>query len=314
MVAGCGPGSTGASFQNPVYRHDFPDPFVLRVGRIYYAYATDASGYNIPVMTSRDLVHWRGPKEAMPRWAPWTDGLTWAPSVLRRADGRYVMYYAGHDKVSSRQCIGTAISGSPTGPFVDHEKSAFLCALSLGGAIDPAIFRDRGGRLYLIWKNDGNCCRIPTHMFVQRLSIDGLRLESAPVSLAVDDQSWEGDVIEGPTMWMRGGRYYLFYSGGKWDSDRYAVGYSICRAPMGPCEDGPHNPILSSRCNAAGPGGETITVDASGQTWLVYDAWPRDAVGADTPGRVLWIDRLDWPHRRPVVRGPTCARQPAPAS
>jgi beta-xylosidase len=32
---------------NPVYTRDFPDPFVLKVGATYYAYATNGNGSNV---------------------------------------------------------------------------------------------------------------------------------------------------------------------------------------------------------------------------------------------------------------------------
>ena len=41
-LAGCG-GEKQPTFTNPVYRGDFPDPFVLKAGATYYAYATNAA-------------------------------------------------------------------------------------------------------------------------------------------------------------------------------------------------------------------------------------------------------------------------------
>ena len=41
----------------PVYRDNFPDPFVLRNGAEFIAYATN-DGINLPMLTSRDLVNW----------------------------------------------------------------------------------------------------------------------------------------------------------------------------------------------------------------------------------------------------------------
>ncbi len=76
------------------YRGDFPDPTVLRVGRVYYAYSTTIAGLNLPVMTSRDLVHWRARGEGLARVASWARGgrtgsgthaTTWAPTVARFA-------------------------------------------------------------------------------------------------------------------------------------------------------------------------------------------------------------------------------------
>ena len=43
----------GRTFTNPVYDHDFPDPFVLKVGETYYAYATNANGEQVQTLTSQ---------------------------------------------------------------------------------------------------------------------------------------------------------------------------------------------------------------------------------------------------------------------
>ena len=48
------------TFTNPVYPHSFPDPFVLKYGGRYFAYATGhaANGDVFDVLTSTDLVNW----------------------------------------------------------------------------------------------------------------------------------------------------------------------------------------------------------------------------------------------------------------
>lgn len=313
VLAGCAASAAQApTYTNPVYRHDFPDPFVLKVGRTYYAYGTNVGLTNLPVLRSRDLVHWKGPEDAMPAIASWAEPVNiWAPSVVKARTRLYVLYYAAPDRVSGKQCIGVAVSSSPVGPFRDTEKRPFICPTSEGGAIDPAVFRDHDGKLYLYWKNDGNCCGLTTHIYVQQLASNGASLLSAPQSLAVDDQRWEGEVIEGPAMWRHGGTYYLFYSGGQFDTAGYAVGYSTCESARGPCQDYRGNPVLRSRCKASGPGGETIVRDERGRTWMLYHAWLSNAVNR-APGRLLWLDRLVWTSSGPRVLGPTCSPQRSP--
>src|SRR3712207_4449542 len=66
---------------------DFADPFVLRVGLDYLAFATGARGQNVQVARSRDLSSWTLLSDALPKlpaWAAQERGLTWAPSVLQR--------------------------------------------------------------------------------------------------------------------------------------------------------------------------------------------------------------------------------------
>ena len=125
------------------------------------------------------------------------------------------------------------------------------------------------------------------------------------------DAAWEGHLVEAPFMWRRGGAYYLFYSANAYDSDAYAAGYAVCESPVGPCRKAEENPILSSRGTAAGPGHLSL-IEHDGRTWMLYHAWPSDAVGSAVPGRTMWLDEVVWQDGKPVVRGPTQTPQPLP--
>jgi beta-xylosidase len=314
-VAGCG-SSPSAQYTNPVYTKDFPDPFVFKDGKTFYAYATNTEqGGNTPLLESTDLVHWKFKGEAFPITPRWLDRDIWAPTVARVAGGRYVEYYAAHDPTPNVQCIGVATARSPAGPFVDRSAKPKLCQRGGGGDIDPDLFRDTDGTLYLYFKNDGNCCGLLTYLWAQKLAPNGTTFVGKPVRLIYNDESWSGPVAEAPFMWERDGRYYLFYSGAAWDSVSYAVGYAACKGPMGPCKDAPENPIFQYHqgCRAAGPGGETLVRDSKGQDWMLYHAW-NGTVGYDQGGvRALWMDPLNWKNGKPVPSSPTCKKEAAPA-
>lgn len=304
----------GATYRNPVHDGNFPDPFVLRAGGTYYAYATNDEDGNVQTLRSRDLVHWSKGPDALPALGRWAyAGKTWAPEVARIGPRRYVLYYTANGKNYGTQCVGRAVSSAPRGPFVDRAREPLVCQRLEGGSIDPSPFRDRDGTLYLLWKNDGNCCGHDTYIYAQRLTPDGLRLVGKRGRLVKQDVLWELPLVEAPTMWRSGGRYYLFFSGNAFDTGAYAVGYATCRAPLGPCADARENPILKSGCRAYGPGHQAIVRDRDGDTWLLYHAWP-DVRGAQAQNakRVLLLDRLAWRDGKPVVNGPTCRPQPAP--
>ena len=161
LLAACGGGSRQTAVRNPVYARDFPDPFVLRVGDTYYAYATNGNGANVQTASSKDLVHWRPGPDALPKVGSWDfAGNTWAPEVVARPDGTYVLYYTAS---SGTQCIGRAVSKTPQGPFHDTFGGALVCQKADGGSIDP----DPSGG-YLYWKNDGNSIGRPTRIWAQR--------------------------------------------------------------------------------------------------------------------------------------------------
>jgi beta-xylosidase len=319
------PSVAGGQFVNPVLRRDFPDPFVLRVDSTYYAYATTDGAQHIQLARSPDLVTWEVLRDPLPKIAAWSSGDTWAPEVAKTSAG-YVLYYTAHDSELRRpdsngsQCITVAVSASPEGPFVDSSKAPLVCQPTLGGSIDATAFVDQDGSPYLAWKNDGNCCGLPTRFFVQPLSADGLRLTGKATDMGVvNNEQWEGAVIEAPTLLLHDGAYYLFYSANGYDSEFYSIGYARSKKLTGPYVDAPENPIVSSAWDpsvtsrARGPGHQSIVEDDDGELWMAFHAWDQDAVGYSNGGmRAMWIDKLTFDGAKPVVDGPTDAPPPIP--
>jgi beta-xylosidase len=312
-----GTGDTSSTFANPVLRGDFADPFVRKEGDTYYAYATNASGRNIQVATSPDLVKWTQLTDAMPAlpsWAKLGGSLVWAPEVIKLGD-KFVLYYTARDKASNKQCVGVATSDKPEGKFRDTHPAPLVCQVEEGGTIDSSPYHD-GDKLYLYYKNDGNCCGLATYLYVQELAPDGLSLVGEPARLVRNDKAWEGRVVEAPTMWKQDGKYYLFFSANNYAGLEYSVGYANCETPTGPCEDAPENPILKSRMTrkplVIGPGHQSIIVDDDGGPWLVYHVWDVTSAGLRGDSRFMWIDRLAFEGGKPVVKGPTTDPQPVP--
>ena len=307
---------SGPSFTNPVYKYDFPDPHIIRVDDTYYAYATtNGSSVNIRVMSSPDLVNWEELGDslpALPKWSVPNAGYTWAPGVIQLED-QFVMYYVAREKEIDRQCIGVAVSEDPAGPFTDSNDEAFICQGELGGSIDAYPFRDDDGKLYLFWKNDGNCCGLEVALWGQELGTDGLTLVGEPVTLIVRNQPWERPLIENPAMVKHNGRYYLFYSGNWWESHQYAVGYAVCETVMGPCEKPLNEPWFEYEAPVMGPGGESFFTDKEGNLWMAYHAWTGANVGYSGGGqRSLHIDLVTFEGDKPVTNGPTYTPQLLP--
>lgn len=172
-----------------------------------------------------------------------------------------------------------------------------VCPVELGGAIDPATFMEGDGERYLLWKTDGNCCGLDTWITIQKLSPDSLKLEGTPTRLIRQDQSWEGDVIEAPTLWQRAGRYYLFYSA-NWYDEHYAIGYATADALLGPYKKSP-DPLLQTRkeLRLIGPGGQDVVNVGDGRAMLFYHSWSEQS-----DYRGLNVDRLNWEQGTPAVQ------------
>lgn len=312
------PSLAPGEFVNPVLDRNFPDPGVLAVERTYYAYATEGGGRHIQVASSQDLVSWEYLGEALPTLPRWTTGMTWAPEVIETSAG-FVMYYTARHPGTVRpdgqgsQCITVAVADAPEGPFVDDSEGPLVCQADLGGSIDAIPYRDADGTLYLIWKNDGNCCSLITRMWAQPMAEDGLSLVGEAVDLGIEnDNAWERHVIEAPTVVLRDGTYYLFYSANDYANDRYAAGYATASTLLGPYSDAAENPILATpeddpENRAFGPGGQAIVTGVDDEDWILYHAWDRLF-----RQRSMWLDRLTWEDGRPVVHGPTSVPQEAP--
>jgi hypothetical protein len=95
----------------------------------------------------------------------------------------------------------------------------------------------------------------------------------------------------------------LFYSGGWWESDSYAIGYATGPGPLGPFHNETDDaPWLASEEGMVGPGGAEVFTDAEGGWRLAFHAWTPPKVGYENGGaRSLWIESLDFRGGRPVI-------------
>lgn len=270
---------------------DLPDPFVLTTRHGYYLYSSQSGFTSAPVSvaTSKVLDHWGPSQAALAMDPPWaTFGYTWSPDV-RQIRGRYVMYFDAMATTSlfddaalpgfqgRAQCIGTATSSSPLGPFTPQAQP-LTCQFDEHGAIDPRTFVSPRGELWLDWKSDDNAVlasTAPTKIYAQRLSADGLDLVGTATVLLQADEPWQDDdhIIEAPDMVAADGTYWLFYSGGWFNQPSYGIGVARCAGPAGPCTDMSTLPWLGSNAQGSGPGEESLFVDHDGTTWMVFSPW-----------------------------------------
>lgn len=315
-------GSSEPSFV-PVFQANFPDPFVMLDNGEFIAFATN-DGINLPMATSKDLVHWSAVMDpakpgkrldGMPVLASWVkEGATWAPEVAH-VGSKYLLYYTANNRKLDRQCIGVAVADTVRGPYRDTSAAPLVCQVELGGSIDADAFRDGDGQRYLYYKNDGNRVAKVSSIWAQRLSADGMSVSGEPVAIERDSKEWEQRLVEAPTMVRAPSGYQLFYSGGYygWNDDQrispYAMGYSTCSSPMGPCKPSPDNPILHSFNDKqagciSGPGHQSI-FNVGQRSFIAFHAW------AATKGcrkledkRYFYIAPLFWKDGKPQL-GPS---------
>jgi beta-xylosidase len=286
----------------PVDVRDFPDPFVLNTGGTYYAFATNAGPTNVQGMSSADLVDWTTLPDALPNLPAWAErGFTWAPGVLPRPAG-YVLFYTVRVRRTGRQAISLAQSSDPEGPYVDTSTAPLIFQRSLGGSIDPSPFVDADNSAYLLWKVDANAIDLPSSLWVQPLASDGLSLVGSPTRLLDFDAPWEDPLIEAPALVLADGTYFLFYSANWWNADRYAIGYATASSVLGPyTKVTTEGPWFASDANVAGPGGQELFTDATGQLRMAYHGWQPGQVGYPGGARSLRLASVSFTNGSPVA-------------
>lgn len=306
---------TGELTGEPVIERDFPDPSVLPVRQgiqeVYWAFATNDERDNVQVQRSTDLFHWSEQPDALPTLPSWADtGSTWGPTVQGYAGG-YVLYFSARSKADDTQCIGTATSEEPGGPYTPAGTSAgssaapLVCQTDAGGSIDPAVYHD-GEHYWLVWKNDGDSTGDPVALWARPLTDDGLAFTdgSSATKILEPSEAWQGDLIEAPDMVGADGRLYLFYAADDFDTKRYAIGYATCESPTGPCTNRSKRPFVHSADKVEGPGGASIFEDPLGRWWMAFHGWRKGDVGYENGGRrAMYLDPITF-HRD---RGPTTA-------
>ena len=320
--------ATNQTHLNPVYGGYFADPFVWKYRDTYYAIGTgalEASGATIgkifPVLQSADFSQWQFASSALVRPDPALGANFWAPEIACDNGTFYLYYSVGHGDKDHQLRVAT--SDSPQGPYRDSGKT-LIDLNKCSFAIDPHPFCDDDGQWYLFYARDfldvSNDVRAGTALAVARMKTM-TDLENAGSVVLRARSDWQrfqstrpmyGKVrdwhtLEGPCVRKHGGRYYCFYSGGRWEDETYGVDYGVAEHVMGPYSDagneaGPR--VLRTVPHLViGPGHNSIAVGPDGETeFLAYHAWDKEM-----KARRMFIDRLVWTAEGPRCEGPTCA-------
>ncbi|KAJ5085173.1 hypothetical protein N7532_009944 [Penicillium argentinense] len=258
---------------------DFPDPgFIGTLDGKWYAFGTQGNGKRVQIAESNDFTTWSLlDTEGLPTVGAWEeDALHYAPDVIQRGDGKYVMYYCANSKQvgpnkDDHHCVGTALADHPAGPYVPNDK-ALVCDLDKGGAIDAAGFRDKDGTNYVLYKVNGNSighggdCNngvdplVPTPIMLQKLADDAVTPVGDPVQV-LDRNTADGDgpLVEAPSLVLADDTYYLFYSTHCYNEKTYDTRYATASSITGPYTKNNEGFLKTGDSpNLIAPGGATV--------------------------------------------------------
>lgn len=154
------------------------DPSVIRVDDMFYVF-----GSHLAAAKSRDLMKWQQVSDGVTASNPlflngasnvfselaetfsWAQSSTlWAADVKRMPDGKFYMYYNACKGDSPRSALGIAVANNIEGPYVDkgiilksgmwgqpsHDGTIYD-ALKHPNAVDPHVFSDRAGKLWMVY-------------------------------------------------------------------------------------------------------------------------------------------------------------------
>ena len=279
------PDAGNGRYRNPIVFADYSDPDVVRVGDDFYMTASSFGSFPaLPILHSKDLVHWTLVNQAIERFPDAAfDSVqhgngVWAPAI-RYHDGWFWIFYGDPDRGIYR-----VRTRDPRGKW---EPPVLVKAAK--GWIDPAPLWDEDGSAYLVHAFARSRSGIKHRLHVNRMSPDGSRLLDE--GALVFEDSVRHPTMEGPKLYKRNGWYYIFAPAGGVRTGWQTVLRS--RNVYGPYED--KIVLVQGSTPVNGPHQGAWVELANGEDWFVHFQ-DRGAYG-----RIVHLQPMVWKDGWPVM-------------
>ena len=274
---------------NPIFKGWYADPEAAIFGKKYWIYPTYSDKYEnqtfFDAFSSSDLVNWTTHEKILSAAdVKWAKKAMWAPAIVEK-DKKYYFFFAANDIQNDNQIggIGVAVSDKPEGPFKDYLGKPLIGKFYNGAQpIDQFVFLDKDGQYYIIYGGWQHCN-------IGKLNEDFTAVVPFPDGSLFKEITPE-NYVEGPLMFLRGGRYYFMWSEGGWTGPDYSVAYAVADSPFGPFER--VGKVLQQDAKVAtGAGHHSVMHDAKRDEWyIVYHRRPLGEKAANH--RVTCIERM----------------------
>lgn len=274
---------------NPILKGWYADPEAMIFEDRYWIYPTYSDRYENQIFfdafSSPDLVNWTTHKKILEvSDVKWARKAMWAPSVVKKGE-KYYLFFGANDIQNDNEIggIGVAVSDRPAGPFTDHLGKPLIGKFYNGAQpIDQFVFRDRDDQYYIIYGGWRHC------------NIGKLNADFTAIVPFADGAMFKEitpqNYVEGPTMFVRGGKYYFMWSEGGWTGPDYSVAYAVADSPFGPFQR-VGKILQQDPAVATGAGHHSVMHDAARDYWyIVYHRRPLGEKAANH--RVTCIERL----------------------
>ncbi|WP_082507553.1 glycoside hydrolase family 43 protein [Duganella sp. Root336D2] len=260
------------------------DPSVIKAAETYYVF-----GSHLAAARSTDWMNWTRIADGVNAGNPLFNNVTaalsealawaqadtlWAPDVARLDDGKFYMYYCACKGDSPRSALGLAVADKVDGPYVNKQlllKSGMWGEASPDGTVydatkhpnvvDPNVFRDNGGKLWMVYgsysggifimeMNPATGLQKPAQGYGRHLmGGNHARIEGAYILYSPDSKY-----------------YYLFVSFGGLDANGgYNIRVSRSLNPDGPYVDGAGTDMATVKANPALPLFDDASIAPHGQ-------------------------------------------------
>ncbi len=287
-----------SSQKNPVIDGWYADPEGIIFNKTYWIYPTYSAKYEkqvfLDAFSSNDMVHWKKhPRIIDTSTIKWAKMAMWAPAIIEK-DKRYYLFFSANDIQSKQRNgkyddtlggIGVAVADHPGGPYKDHIGKPLINKFyNNAQPIDQYVFRDTDGEYYIIYGGWGRCN-------IGKLNKSFTAIVPFSDSVTVKEITPKG-YVEGPTMFIRKGKYYLMWSEGGWTNGTYKVAYGVSDNVFGPFER-KATVLEADEAIATGAGHHSVmNIPGTDEWYIVYHRRP--IPNLDRDHRVVCIDRLSF--------------------
>ena len=276
---------------NPIFPGWYADPEGAVFGKQFWIYPTYSAPYGqqtfFDAFSSPDLVHWTKHSHIFgTNEVTWARRAMWAPAIVKKG-GKYFFFFGANDIQNDEAVggIGVAVADQPGGPFKDYLGKPLVDRFYNGAQpIDQFVFHDKDGQYYLIYGGWRHCN-------IARLKPDFRGFEAFADGTVFKEITPQG-YVEGPFMFIRGGKYYFMWSEGGWTGPNYSVAYAIADSPLGPFKR--IGRILQQDPAVATGAGHHSVIKLPGRE-VYYIVYHRRPLGErDGNHRVVCIDRMEF--------------------
>jgi beta-xylosidase len=286
---------------NPILDGWYADPEAVIFEGKYWIFPTYSAKYEdqvfVDAFSSTNLVDWTKHHAIIDTTKiKWAEKAMWAPSIIKKG-GNYFLFFSANDiqslarkgldvaanKEDENGGIGIAIASTPQGPYRDYLGKPLINKFyNKAQPIDQYVFKNTDGQYYIIYGGWGHCN-------LAKLNEDFTALvpfENGELAKEITPEGY----VEGPTLFIRKGKYYLMWSEGNWTDETYKVAYATSQAIDGAFEK--QGTILKTDPNVATGAGHhsVINIPNTDDWYIIYHRRPIPNKGRDH--RVVCIEKM----------------------